>query len=495
MKNIKITFALLGLIAVSSCSDFLNEPMEGSYSSETFWKSETHANQALAGIYKMTTFNSTNNALWVFGDVASDDAIRGAKPGDFMDAQMIDDFNYTQSNTYLDVIWAHYFEGISRANYLLFYVPNIDMSATRKKQILSEAKFLRAYFYTTLVNIFGELPIKTMPPLSENEIYISKSDVEDVYAQIEQDLLEAKDGLLKSVPGSDAGRATKGAAWGLLAKNYLFQEKWEEALEAADSVIAQGIYSLELVYKNNFIDSTQNNNESVFEIQHANNGLGLGSYMSQFFTPFDLAGYGADVPTEDFVEEFESATDPAIRDPRLRYTLIMPGDEWLNGEAYDPAWSLTGYVQKKHAQPLSIGPVNSDGALNYVYMRYADVLLMRAEALNELGRTAEALVPLNEVRRRARESYLNDEDLPGFGAVPAGLLPDVVSTDQEDVREAIRHERRVELGFEFHRFFDLMRYGSTVAEEALEDTNFDYTQNRYFPTPQSEIDTNPNINK
>lgn len=493
MKKINtITFAFL-IFVISGCSDFLNEELEGSYSSETFWKTESHATLALTGVYKIATFTSTDNALWVFGDVASDDAIRGANPGDFMDAQTIDDFNYTRSNSYLDVIWAYYYEGISRANYLLYYGANIDMDASRKEQILSEARFLRAYFYFHLVNIFGEIPIKTTPPLNEEEIYTGKSLVEDVYAQIESDLLAAKNALPKIRTGSEVGRATKGAVWGLLAKTYLHQQKWTEALEAADSVIDQGIYSLQPVYKNNFIDSTQNNTESVFEIQHVNGGLGLGSYMSQYFTPFDLAGYGANLPTEDFVNEFESATDPAVRDPRLAYTVVSPGEPWINGEAYDPLWSVTGYVQKKHAQPLSVGPVNSDGALNYVFMRYAEVLLIRAEALNELTRTTEALVPLNEVRRRARESYLYDEDLPGFGAVPAGLLPDVASTDQGVVRAAIMHERRVELGFEFHRFFDLMRYGATVAEEALEDTNFDYSQHRYFPIPQSEIDTNPKI--
>jgi hypothetical protein len=494
MKNVyKIIFAFLVLIT-SSCADFLNEELEGSYSSETFWKTESHATLALTGVYKIASFNSTNNALWVFGDVASDDAIRGANPGDFLDAQPIDDFTYTRSNSYLDIIWAHYYEGISRANYLLYYGADIDMDASRKEEILSEARFLRAYFYFHLVNIFGEIPIKITPPLNEDEIYKGKSPVEDVYAQIEEDLLAAKDGLAKTRSGSDIGRATKGAAWGLLAKTYLFQEKWTEALEAADSVVDLGIYALEPVYKNNFIDSTQNNSESVFEIQHVNGGLGLGSYMSQYFTPFDLAGYGANLPTEDFVNEFESATDPTIRDPRLDYTVVMPGETWINGETYDPLWSVTGYVQKKHAQPLTVGPVNSDGALNYVFMRYAEVLLIRAEALNELNRSAEALIPLNTVRTRARESYLYDEGLPGFGAVPAGLLDDVVSIDPGVVRAAIQHERRVELGLEFHRFYDLMRYGATVAEIALEETSFDYAQHRYFLIPQSELDTNPKIN-
>jgi hypothetical protein len=127
-------------------------------------------------------------------------------------------------------------------------------------------------------------------------------------------------------------------------------------------------------------------------------------------------------------------------------------------------------------------------------LRYADILLFKAEALNELGRSAEALIPLNQVRKRARESYLYDSKLAGFGTIPNNLLPDVVTTNQQDVRTAIYHERRVELGLEFHRFFDLMRYGKQVAEAALTGTNFSYDKDRYFPIPLNEQDNNPNLN-
>jgi hypothetical protein len=116
---------------------------------------------------------------------------------------------------------------------------------------------------------------------------------------------------------------------------------------------------------------------------------------------------------------------------------------------------------------------------------------MKAEALNELGQTPQALVPLNLVRKRARESYLYDTKLPGYGSVPAGLLPDITTSDQAEARTAIRHERRVELGFEFHRYFDLMRYGKEAAEAALAGTNFSYDNNRYFPIPLLETENNP----
>lgn len=494
MRKLLIINLMLPLLIATACNDFLSEDPQGIYSSETFWQTEDHAELALTGVYASAAFTSTNNALWVFGDVASDDAIKGGLTGDFADVQYINDFNYTRSNSYLDIVWSHYYEGVMRANNVLYYVPDIEMDEAYKAQILAEARFLRAYFYFNLVNIYGEIPLRLNPLLSQEDIYIAKTSVENVYDQIETDLLEAKDNLLTETSGSDIGRATRGAAWGLLAKVYLYQGEWQNALDAADSVIALGKYSLQPVYKNNFIDSTQNNSEAIFEIQHTNGQIGLGSYLSQYFTPRAFGGYGANLPTESFVNEFETASDGVTYDPRLRYTVVLEGEPWINGEPYNAQWSTTGYVSRKQVQPLSVGPVNGDGALNYVYMRYADVLLMRAEALNELNRTAESLSPLNEVRKRARESYLYDVDLDGFGTVPDGLLDDVSSTDQNIVREAIRHERRVELGFEFHRFFDLMRYGATVAEDALEDTYFNYAGHRYFPIPQSELDTNPKIN-
>ena len=179
-------------------------------------------------------------------------------------------------------------------------------------------------------------------------------------------------------------------------------------------------------------------------------------------------------------------------DPRLDYTVGRSGQKWINGENFDPTWSPTGFLQKKHIQPVRQLAIIGNGDLNYVYMRYADILLMKAEALNELNQTSAAIVPLNTVRKRARESYLQDKKLTGFGTIPTNLLPDVIDAGQTANRTAIRHERRVELGFEFHRYFDLMRYGKQAAEAALGSTGFDYSK-RYFLIPQSELDTNPAI--
>jgi hypothetical protein len=167
---------------------------------------------------------------------------------------------------------------------------------------------------------------------------------------------------------------------------------------------------------------------------------------------------------------------------------------WYNGEIFNKDWSPeTGYLTKKHQQPLSEIPkaLKGDASIDYIAIRYADVLLWYAEALNESGRPAEALLPLNQVRKRARESYLYDNTLPGYPDIPANLLPDIQYTNQADVRKAIQHERRVELGFEFHRYFDLIRWGEDYAKQALQDKpNFNYAINKHFPIPQSERDRN-----
>ena len=492
MKKLIRTLTVLVVLTGTNCSNFLEENLQGTFSSATFYKTESDALLALTGVYNQTAFVSTNNELWVFGDVASDDAIKGGASGDISDINYVDNFTYSRSNTILENMWKFYYEGVTRANYLLYYGAGINMDAKVKSRIMGEAKFLRAYFYFNLVNIYGEIPLKLLPPLSASEINLPKSPVSAIYDQIKKDLQDAAHGLPGVYTGTDVGRATKGAAWGLLAKVHLYNAEWTDALTAIDSLEASASYSLAPLFTNNFSDSLKNNEESIFEIQHLSHQQpGMGNFLDQYFSPAKDNGYYFDVPLQNFVDEFE-VTPGGVVDPRLDYTVGRTGQKWVNGENFDPAWSATGYLQKKHIQPVKELPIIGDGNLNYVYLRYADILLMKAEALNESNNGAQALIPLNQVRKRARESYLYDQDLPGAGTIPTGLLPDVTDPSQSTLRDAIRHERRVELGFEFHRYFDLMRYGQQAAEAALGSTGFIYTK-RYFLIPQSELDTNPKI--
>lgn len=493
MREIKIITGFT-LLILSGCNDFLNTELQGVYTNTSFYQTKDHAIFAINATYEIIAFKNINNNLWVFGDVASDDALKGGNPGDQSDIGFIDEFIINADNGFIESIWKHYYEGVVRANKVIYHVPGIEMDDELKQRIIGEAKYLRAWFYFHLVNIFGEIPLKTEPAFAADDLHVPVSDVGTIYQQIEQDLTDASLVLPVSY-SSEKGRATKGAALGLYAKALLFQGKWQQSLDATLEVEQLG-YSLIPIYRQNFEVVTENNAESVFEIQHLTNQAPfLGSNLNQWFSPIVENGYFFNAPTQNFVDEFE-VTLSGIVDPRLDYTVGREGEKWVNGEDFLPEWSpATGYLQRKHIQPLSeIGKgIKGDGDLNYTFMRYSEVLLMKAEALNELNRGIEALVPLNEIRKRARESYLFDENLPGFGAIPSDLLPDIIVTDQSKLREAIQHERRVELGFEFHRFYDLMRYGPTIAEDALSDTNFDYATHRYFPIPQSEIDTNNSI--
>jgi len=493
MKNLKHIFTVIGLILLSySCNDFLDEDLQGIYSSDTFYKTEEQATKALNATYAAAAFTRINNSLWVFGDVASDDAIKGGNPGDQSEIEFIDEFRTTPTNGFIENIWQHYFEGITRANNVIHNITDIEMEASLKERLTGEAKFLRSYFYFNLVNIFGEVPLKTEAALSTEDLHVPVSSVDVIYMQIEQDLSEAAGSLPAQYDGSETGRITKGAALGLLAKVTLFQKKWQETLDAVNQLEQIAIYDLMPVYRNNFSVSHENNSESVIEFQHLSGQSPFeGSYLNQWFSPEKENGYYFNAPTSDLVDTYE-VTNEGVTDPRLDYTIGREGGQWLNGEAFDPAWSPTGYLTKKHSQPLEEIPagIKGDAGLNYTYMRYAEVLLIKAEALNESGRTTEAREAINIIRKRARESYLHDDTITNGGTIPENLLPDITSGNQQEIRQAIRHERRVELAMEFHRYFDLMRYGAAVAEEALNDNGFVYARHRYFPIPQSELDAN-----
>ncbi len=488
----KEIFLISMVFTLVSCSDFLDESLQGIYTSGTFYQTDEHAMLALTAAYQPMSFTSVQNPLWVFGDVASDDAIKGGNPGDQSEIEFIDQFTYNQANGYLLHIWQRYYEGISRANDVIHRL-GPDVSESVLEQVQAEAKFLRAYYYFHLVNIFGEIPLKTEPALTDDDLQLAVSSVSDIYSRIKQDLTDAAAVLPVS---STAGHATRGAALGLLSKVHLFLEDYQSSLDVINDLEDLGIYSLMPVYTHNFTYGFQNNAESVFEIQHLSaQDPFQGNVLNQWFAPQSENGYFFNVPVESFVDAFET-TDEQVVDPRLDYTVGRDGTTWINGDPFDPTWSSTGFLQKKHLQPLNEIPAGTkgDGDLNYVFMRYAEVLLIKAEALNELNRSSDALEPLNKVRKRARESYLHDESIEGFGEIPEGLLPDITTTDKEQLRELIRNERRVELGFEFHRFYDLLRYGSTYAENKLSDTNFSYDEHRYFPIPQNEVDVNNQIN-
>ncbi|MEP6926383.1 MAG: RagB/SusD family nutrient uptake outer membrane protein, partial [Ginsengibacter sp.] len=487
-KNIVNTLLILSLLlSTTGCKKFITKNVVGQYPENEFYQTQAQALQAINASYQPLAFTtSNNNRLWVFGDVASDDAVKGGNPGDQADIEFIDQFNINSINGNLASMWSLLYDGITRCNLVLNKVPSIVMDKNLQIRILAEAKFLRAYYYFELTNIFGDVPI-VLEPLNPDQLQIPQSTIQQVFETvIEPDLADAENGLAVSYTGEDAGRATSGAATALLAKAYLFESKWDLAESTAAKIVNSNVYDLMPVYTQNFNQKFKNNKESVFAIQHLTaQDPKLGSELNQYFAPQIDGGYYFNAPTQNFVDEFEK-TSAGIIDPRLDYTVGRDTMPWFNGRLFDKAWSpSTGYLTRKHQQSLAEVKNKSDGNLNYIAIRYADVLLWYAEALNESGRSADALEPLNKVRKRARESYLYDSLQIGYPVIPAGLLPDVSSTSQPDVRKAIQHERRVELGFEFHRYFDLIRWGKDYATQALSDKpNFNYDLNKHFPIPQ-----------
>ena len=491
-KNIINTVLVtLAIVSITSCKKFITKNPVGVYPESEFYTTQAQAILAINASYAPLAFTtSNNNKLWVFGDVASDDAVKGGNPGDEADIDFIDQFNVNAANGILASKWALLYDGITRCNLVLNKVPAIQMDKTIQARILAEAQFLRAYYYFELVRIYGDVPV-ILQPLTAEQLQIAQSPAQQIYeGVIEADLKGAIPNLPASYSGPDVGRATSGAATALLAKVYLFQNKWDSAATEAAIVVNSGLYDLMAVYTQNFNQRFKNNKESVFEVQHlTGQNPKLGSELNQYFAPAVDGGYYFDAPTQNFVNEFE-ITAGGVVDPRLDYTVGRDSMPWFNGRIFDKSWSpSTGYLTRKHQQPLSEVTNKSDGNLDYMAIRFADVLLIYAEALNESGQTSQALAPLNRVRKRARESYLYDTLQVGYPNIPDGLLPDVTSASQDDVRTAIRHERRVELGFEFHRYFDLIRWGKAYAMQALSDKpNFNYDINKTFPIPQIERD-------
>ena len=492
--KIYVPLLLSILIATTSCEKYLDSELEGRQSDAQFYQTAEDAELALTGIYNMLSFAESNNRLWVFGDVASDDAAKGGNAGDQADIGYIDDFNIAADNGNLEAVWAICYEGISRANKLLDNIDDISMDTERKNQIKGESKFLRAFYYYWLGVTWGSVPVHLTTPTPE-EMQKAATPVDQLFENvIENDLKDAIASLPETFAGADLGRATKYAALGLLTKAYLFEEKWSEAEDAANQIVGQGLYFLNPLYRANFEFASKDNPEIIFGVQHlSEQSPWLGNRLNQWFAPQAENGYGFNAPTQNFVDAFE-VTGEGVVDPRLDYTVGRPGMPWFNDTIlFDPEWSPTGFLNKKYIQPLEEVPVESkaDGQLNYQFIRYADVLLMLAEALNEQGKSGEAVNYINMVRKRARESYMYDDKLPGYPNIPDGLLPDIEDSGQSGVRNAVRHERRVELGFEFHRYFDIIRYGSEYANQAFEDKpNFNYETNKFMPIPQSELDTN-----
>ncbi len=480
-KILKISI-LAAFFLVSCNSDFLDVKPQGKQTADNFFQTQEHAILATNAVYNvMRNWEVTVFAYIGCTDIISDDSDKGSEPNDAAFISEIDNFTFDAGNIAPKTVWTGYYKAIFRANVAIERIPEVKMDENLKKRLIAESKFLRAYFYFNLVRWFGDLPLVTKP-LTQNDFKQTRAKTADVYAQIIVDLKEAIDNLPEKskYAADDLGRVTKGAARSMLAKAYLTIKDYPNAEKYALEVINSNEYSLLPDYGKIFTREGENASESVFEVQTTSTDTRVtfsadydgGSQYNEVQgvrgTP--NLGWGFNRPSDSFIAEFEAG------DPRRDATILYEGEVLPDGSAIvekNPKLFNARYNQKAWI-PAHTG-FNYNGPGNIRILRYADVLLIAAEAMNENGKPAQANLQLNAVRKRAR-GKIN------------GILPDVTEMAKDKLRELIWHERRVELGMEQHRWFELVRTGQ--AEAALKKHGKSFVKNKHelLPIPQTEID-------
>ena len=469
----KITTIVL-IITCMSCEDYLEILPEGQENSETYFNSQSDYEDALVGVYDLLSTTYLNNIL---GEIASDNSLCGGEsPTDVLDWQQIDNMTHTPDNNALRNIFQWMYAGISRANYIVEFQNNIEFDG--KDKLLAENLFLRSYYYSELVKFFGDVPLYVDGRISiEDSQSIDRTPKAEVYAQLESDLLIA----IEDLPWqqNQNGRVTKGAALALLGKIYLYQDKFPEAASTLDQIVVSGQYQLVEDFGIIFLNSNENNQESVFEVQHfGGEGGGFGcfqcvegnvavGFMGPRFTggnfgPF-TSGFSFNPPTQEIYNAFTA--DDERRDASIlsmdAFVAERPSVTFNFGNTDD----YTGFYNKKYIPyaEANAGDANLTHSNNYRAIRYSDVLLMAAEAFNRSG--------LNDVKARNYLNLVRDR---------AGL--EDVETSGSNLTQDILLERRLELVGEGHRFFDQVRTGQTNSIPGFTDKNL------LFPIPRIEIE-------
>jgi len=470
----KIAFSIVLLLSLGACEDFLEKKPLGELTSANFFETEEHAIWSTNATYNILRDWEVHIFSYIgLTDIISDDADKGSTPNDANFLLEIDNFTFDAGNIAFLTVWSGYYRGINRANLAINNIPGIDMDEDLKERLIGENKFLRAYFNFKMVRWFGDIPLITAP-LSPGEFYSqTRNSSEEVYAQIIQDLEDAAAALPASYPAAELGRVTSGAANGLLAKVYLTRGNFQQAEEYALRVINSGQYALFPDYAKLFRREGENSEESLFEVQSV--ALETGNAGSQYNQVQGVRGvpnlgWGFNRPSDDLVRAYESG------DPRRDATILFVGEVLPDGS--DIVQDNPNIVNERYSQKAWVPehPGNlGNGPGNIRILRYADLLLMAAEALNENGQPQQALQYLNQVRERARGGNPN-------------VLPDVTTTDQAELRRRIWQERRVELALEQHRWFDLQRQGR--AAEVMQGVGKDYVEGKHelLPIPLSEIE-------
>ncbi len=500
MKTILKIFTIITIIAVTftSCKKSLLDipPTVPLTSVDNYYKNETEVVNATNAAY--TPLSAIyNGAAWHFGDVMSDDAdLGGGGGGDGTETAELDNFNVTSFNPIVNLMWAQCYFGILRANLVIEKTPAVvAISEPIRKRSIGEAKYLRALYYYHLVRLYGDVPLYTNAITVDQASTIARSPKTQVYTQIVNDLLDAETLLPNTYTINDKGRASAGSAKGLLASVYLtLGDKPKAAAKAKEVIDNKALYGYDLWnnYADNFTLTNENGKESIFEVQYRSGGgtwsdYGAGTKINTFYGPraqniVRESGYGFTVPTKDFVDQYQKTGTAysTIIDKRRNRTIWIPGDTYLT---YTQPSSLIGsplgFNTKKYFIPVE-NTTGDDGqwrsALNVPIMRYAEVLLIYAEAAGPVvGKDAADLV-------RAR----------------AGLAPMATGLSDAAWLDAMYKERRLEFGFEMHRWYDLLRHPDAnyfLTVMRAHGKNNIQEKHRYMPIPQSERDKNTNLSQ
>lgn len=529
-----LTYSALALatLSLSSCNDWLTEETPGTTKVSEFFTSLSTAEAVVNAAYVPMTweFGTTYYPEWYFGDIVSDDALKGGQDiNDGADLRELENFKANSDNEILLGYYRAQWQGIQRANLAIDEIPTTrietegdeaEKQAKYRDRYLGEAYFLRGFYYFRLARMFGGMPLIDYVIKSSNQWAQTRSTMDETLNFAIKDFKRAENLLWEKdkYSNEELGRATKGAAQAMLLKANLYradyqrnagneteaQKYFAEAAKWGEKVIQSRQYSLWPNYLDNFRLANENGRESVFEIQYteeATSDYGGEGYTRGTMTTilqrsrssaFGEAGWGYDRPTQNLYNEYEAG------DARRDETILVPTDEQIETPAQE-IYCGDRMLNRKYA-------MYNDGANGGIYklahatrspknniqIRYADVLLMYAEACCESGDLPSAKTALKEVRDRAGLSQFP------YTAVIQGQTV-TFNDNQEDLRKAIRHERRVELAMEGHRWFDLTRWG--IAKETMDTYmageteeakelygTFQKGKHELFPIPSKEID-------
>lgn len=506
MRNLyQYIFILLVVVTAVGCQkDLLDKSPLDKLSTETFYKDQSQADMALNGVY------NSFNCCWLMLDFMSDnnycqDAWQGS----------LEFSQWTQNSSSWRAWekWAIGYQTIGRVNRFLENIVQVPISDDVKNRMMAEARFMRAYWYADLVHFFGDVPL-ILKTLTLSESQVTRTPKADVLKAAEADFDFAIANL--PVKASEVGRATKGAAWAFKARMYLYNERWAEAAAAANEVIKLNTYSLQADYQNIFVESNENNSEVIFDIQYIRNTRQQPWPSTALsYSEWPTAGVTLSMIDSYYMKNGKAISDAGSgyneqdpfkdRDPRMAATFFLPGSQF-KGKTFIPKGesSRTCFRPRKYADENN--PDLNNCGLNLILMRYADVLLMRAEALIETGNTTQEVYDLiNQVRQRASVNMPKIEAAEGTGL------------SQAQLRQILRHERRVEFPMEFTRYSDMRRWKLESAvqdvygfnKEALSDPSdpakwvfkreklatrsFDPKKGWLWPIPQDDINSNKNM--